>query len=106
MKKYLLFALLSIFTAALVAQTAPGIIPQPVEMQVLKGRFRLTPATTIGYGSPAARPTAEILAARIGTSTGYRLKTAATGIIQLRLNATPDKPLGTEGYTLHGAVQI
>ena len=84
---------------ALFAQNI-AVIPQPVSVQALKGSFRLTAQTTIGYGTTAAKPAAEMLAAHFAAPTGYRLKVQRQGLIQLRLNTKPNAALGKEGYTL------
>ncbi len=77
-----------------------AIIPQPVSMQSLKGEFRLTAQSVIGYGQTAAWPVADMLAARLGSATGFRLKVQAQGVIQLKLNTTPNATIGKEGYML------
>lgn len=82
-----------------------AIIPQPVSLKTLKGNFRLTAQTTIGYSQSAAKPMAELLATRLNAPTGYRLKVQRQGLIQLSLNTRPDTNLGKEGYTLDVGVQ-
>ena len=102
-----LFTLLLVFAfinASVSAQNI-AVIPQPVSLQTLKGVFRLTPQTTIGYNKPAAKPVADMLAARLNAPTGYRLKVQRQGLIQLQLNAKPDAVIGREGYTLDVTAQ-
>lgn len=77
-----------------------AIIPQPVSLKTLKGEFRLTAQTAIGYGQSAARPVAEMLADRLNVATGFRLKVQERGLIQLKLNDKPNATLGKEGYAL------
>ena len=97
--------ILCLLAGYLSAQTQLNLIPQPVEVQIQKGRFRLLSSATIGYGDLSARPEAEMLAARLRVATRFRLPTAATGVIQLRLNSKPDARLGNEGYTLQVSAQ-
>lgn len=96
-----LTVLLSLFFAlnTLSAQNI-AIIPQPVSLQTLKGEFRLTAQTIVGYGQTAARPVADMLAVRLSTATGYHLKVQQRGLIQLKLNTSPNATLGKEGYAL------
>jgi hypothetical protein len=80
-------------------QSAPSIIPAPVEMKVGKEVFKVLPSTTIN--SPAknkeARKIADILATKLIQNTGFTIPvvegmmTANTGNIILTLNSTPDK---------------
>ena len=97
-----LFTLLLCFiflTTALSAQNI-ALIPQPVSLKTLKGSFRLTAQTNIGYGKAAAKPVADMLAGQLAAPTGYRLKVQTQGQIQLRLNTRQNPALGKEGYTL------
>ena len=82
-----------------------AVIPQPVSLQPLKGSFRLTAQTIVGYSQNAAKPVADMLAARLATPTGYRLKVQRQGQIQLRLYTKPNATLGKEGYTLEATAQ-
>jgi hexosaminidase len=99
MRAIFLFILLTCALATLSAQNI-AIIPQPVSVQPLKGKFALSSQTAIGYSQDAAKPVADMLAARLNTATGYRLKTQRRGQIQLSLNAQPNSTLGKEGYIL------
>lgn len=100
--------LLTLLFAALcmVAQSQTSvvkIIPQPVEVQMLKGgSFVLTKATTIGYGDAGAKPIAEMLALKLNTPMGTALtaQQRRTSDIQFTLNETPDSKIGKEGYIL------
>ncbi len=102
-----LFSLLFVSTllSSIVSAQNIAIIPQPVSLQTLKGNFRLTTQTTIGYGQTAGRPVADMLAARLNAPTGYHLKVQRQGLIQLHLNAKPNATLGNEGYTLDVTAQ-
>jgi hexosaminidase len=84
------------------AQQAPSVIPKPVEMQVKRGEFRLTAATTIGYNHPDALRTADALATHLARPTGFRFfpKKRLDGNIRLTLLDKPSAQLGDEGYAL------
>lgn len=94
----LLFIL--VFTNTIITAQNVAIIPQPVSIQPLKGKFALSSQTAVGYSQDAAKPVADMLAARLNTATGYRLKTQRRGQIQLSLNARANSTLGKEGYIL------
>ncbi len=94
----LLFIL--VFTNTIITAQNVAIIPQPVSIQPLKGKFALSSQTAVGYSQDAAKPVADMLAARLNTATGYRLKTQRRGQIQLSLNAQANSTLGKEGYVL------
>jgi len=111
MKRFV--CLIAIFTfASILAMSqenpVPSIIPAPVEMKVGKEVFKVLPSTTIN--SPAknkeARKIADILAAKLIQNTGFTIPvvegmmTANTGNIIFTLNSSPDKVLGSEGYSL------
>ena len=96
-----LFFVLLAFT--LHAQEQPiQIIPQPVEIIPGKGVLTLTKSSTIAYSSPAAKVTAEWLAQKLNTPTGFALKPVQgkTATIQLLLNESADTRIGEEGYVL------
>jgi hexosaminidase len=81
------------------------LIPQPVALTQGSGSFPLTNTTSIAYTQPDGRAAADMLAKKLSAPTGFALnakagKAAATGSIQLVLNATPDNRLGGEGYRL------
>jgi hexosaminidase len=89
--------------AAAAETNAPSLIPIPQEMTVQEGVFRLGPATTIQAG-PASRETAEFLARRLQTGTGWEIKftpplKSIDGSILLS-KAGADPALGAEGYEL------
>jgi len=79
-----------------------NLIPQPVEVQQLNGKFILSKSTTISYNKPEGRNVAEMLVKKLNTSTGYSLKPQLSfrGSVQLNLNGIHDQQLGREGYTL------
>ncbi len=102
MQKILSFLLL-LSVVSLKAQQKPvHIIPQPVELQQLKGHFTLTKASVIAYKQPQSRNVAEMLAQKLSVATGFSLsaKQATAGAIHLHLNQTANPQLGNEGYTL------
>ncbi|HZT22509.1 MAG TPA: beta-N-acetylhexosaminidase [Verrucomicrobiae bacterium] len=85
---------------------APAIIPQPQQMQLLAGEFRLGPETTI-YAHFRSRRTARQLAGWLRPATGYSLPVRTKwfsdapvpgGILLTTRNA--DARLGAEGYEL------
>lgn len=102
MKKSLLI-LLSLavgFTAQ--AQKVPvNIIPQPVEITELSGVFTLNKSSVITFNKAEGRATAEMLAQKISTPTGFSLKVqeGKNGAIQLNINDVPNEKIGKEGYT-------
>lgn len=103
MKKIFLFVLLASLSAGLFAQPAPvHLIPQPVQIELLKGSFILSKSAVIAFEGAEAQPIGAMLAKRLQTPTGFALPVQAgkTGIIQLSLNAATDSRLGDEGYTL------
>ena len=98
---FTLFFLLLAFT--LPAQEKPiQIIPQPVEVLPGKGVLALTKSSTIAYREALARETAEWLAQKLNTPTGFALKpmNGKTATILLTINETADTRLGKEGYLL------
>ncbi|KAB7732488.1 family 20 glycosylhydrolase [Rudanella paleaurantiibacter] len=104
--KLSLLALLNgflLFSMSLAAQQLPiSIIPQPVSVQAGAGTFRLTNTTSIHFGQLPAQYAADMLAQKLNTPTGFKLRAVPgdRGGIQLKINATPDQKLGPEGYTL------
>ena len=99
MRTFTLLFLLSAFCNHLFAQNI-ALIPQPVSVKMLKGSFRLTAQSTVGYGQTAAKPLATMLAGRLSTPTGFRLNVQRQGQIQLRINSKADTAIGKEGYRL------
>jgi len=81
-----------------------GLVPKPLELQVLGGEFRLGAGTTIAFSQAPARQVAEYLAARMRPASGLRLqvvKGASEGdSIQLDLQPELEQDLGSEGYRL------
>ncbi|QJW88523.1 family 20 glycosylhydrolase [Spirosoma taeanense] len=109
--KHVVLILFLLITLTGKAQTNPiHLIPQPVDVKPLTGKFLLTKTTVISYTQPQSRSVAEMLAEKLSTPTGYGFKarqgrvtsgkTAAPGSIELSLNTTPSAQLGNEGYTL------
>ncbi len=78
------------------------LIPQPVEIQPMKGVFVLSKTASIGYAQPESQRVADMLVQKLNAPTGLGLKAAQStaAAIQLQLNASPDPRLGSEGYTL------
>ena len=75
-----------------------NIIPMPQELVATGGEFALTANTTIGAQTTEARTIAEFFAAKINQSTGYAIKVATKGNINLVID--PAMKMGDEGYTL------
>ncbi len=107
--KPLLISLLTICGVALISAAsdlpALAIIPQPAVLVREDGSFTLTRRTTI-LADAAARPAAEMLAARLRRVTGYPLKVrrdsrdmTPPGDIRLTTKAAKSS-LGREGYEL------
>jgi len=81
--------------------TAPALIPQPVEIKVSAGQFRLSPDAAIAWsGSPDAALVAAQLALALQPATGYELAFAEgdDGDILLRIDAS--REWITEEYQL------
>jgi hexosaminidase len=79
------------------------VIPQPSKMTVQTGEFELQ-AGTVVVADAAARPTADLLVARLAPATGFQLKIAEVqpasgGAIVLKLDESLQN-LGEEGYRL------
>ena len=102
MKKHILFLLL---IALLSSCSKPGeisLIPQPVDVQPVKGSFRIKGSTSVTYNDLSAKPVADMLAAKINSASGFRLSSAEgdKGKIRLNLLAVKNSLLGSEGYSL------
>ena len=80
-----------------------SIIPEPVDVQVLTGSFRVGSGTTVSFNSPEAEFTAGMLVKKLNRATGYSLRAVqgTGGAIKLMLNKTEAPNLGKEGYTLN-----
>ncbi|HPS03429.1 MAG TPA: beta-N-acetylhexosaminidase, partial [Candidatus Sumerlaeota bacterium] len=79
------------------------VIPQPSKMTVQAGEFEIQ-AGTVVVADGAARPTADLLVARLAPATGFQLKIAEAqpasgGAIVLKLDESLQN-LGEEGYRL------
>jgi hexosaminidase len=105
MRAYLFAVGVSFFAATAFGAelNGPAIIPAPQKMEISKGQFRLVPVARIDVDE-ASTPTAEYLATKLRTSTGYRLPIYTNneplkGIIQLTTNGAKAE-LGPEGYEL------
>jgi hexosaminidase len=108
MKRGLLtIVLITILTLPGLAQI-PAIIPQPVQLKVNTGHFRLNRQTTIvvaaGSGSLECKRLAALLAGMLNGPTGYHIAVSTTGkasgVIRLKLNSIQDAAIGEEGYKL------
>ncbi|MCH5318169.1 MAG: family 20 glycosylhydrolase [Paramuribaculum sp.] len=78
-----------------------SIIPQPVSIKELPGKFILTKESTISYSSDETKEYAEYLAETLGASTGWDLSTVrniAKGTIRLAIDSKNVKQ--AEGYIL------
>lgn len=106
--KILFFGFLAVFlgVTAFGADTHDlALIPLPQRVQRMEGTFTLTPDTGI-YADRASRTTAQFLAKRLRTATGYSLKVhdrtssgaPQNGILLTTKNA--NSSLGDEGYDL------
>ena len=108
MKKFIVFLLLQYVCPAAFAQADQAkisIIPEPVYIAKTAGTYTLPKSVMIEIdGHEDVKNIADQLAIQIKTATGYNAtitnKKNAIGSIRLELNATADKALGTEGYSL------
>ncbi|MBK5262756.1 MAG: family 20 glycosylhydrolase [Peptostreptococcaceae bacterium] len=101
--KKTLFPLFMLAITTINAQNKPiQLIPQPVEVKQTEGFYEVTNSTTITYDKRDAQFSAEMLAQKLNTPTGFTLKAiqGKTGMIQLRINDKPDQQIGKEGYLL------
>jgi len=102
MKKLLVIPFLFIILTAFGQAGEVSIIPQPAEMQLGTGSFRLKGRTTISYDNPSGKAVAEMLALKLDQASGFtiKVKEGSRGAIQLNINKEVNSRLGTEGYTL------
>ena len=107
MKKLILLVLMFAVMRTFGQNPEISLIPQPVQIQQSAGDYVLTGTTTIGFDSQAALPTAEMLATKLNTATGYSFKAqqSKSGAIQFNLNKVPVEQIGKEGYTLVSGLQ-
>lgn len=91
--------LASVFSV-LAVQADVSIIPQPVALRGIGGRWELNPDAVIAYADEAARVPAEMLTAYLRPATGFELpiKQGAAGDIVFQCLEKPE--LGAEGYEL------
>lgn len=91
---------LCLFMLATAATAAPSIIPQPVELNERGGSLQLGADTVITYVDANAKASAELLAAQLRPSTGFKLpvQQGTDGTIVLAIGT--DHTLGEEGYAL------
>ena len=81
--------------------TPPALIPQPVEMRVSSGQFRMVPGTSISWsGSPEARGVAGQLALALRPATGYELAVAEGGDGNISLLIDTTREWKPEEYRL------
>ncbi|WP_069658007.1 beta-N-acetylhexosaminidase [Arcticibacter eurypsychrophilus] len=106
MKKYILIALISCYTAvfAQVKNTGISLIPIPVELIKNTGTFILPKNVTISVGpSPELVQMTNLLKERISATTGSSvliIPRSSSATIHLQLNRKTDSILGDEGYRL------
>ncbi|ATP55754.1 beta-N-acetylhexosaminidase [Pedobacter ginsengisoli] len=83
------------------AEDGPALIPQPVKLQKLPGSFKITKGTRL-IANTENKEIAELFSAMIKAPTGFTLGNTAggTSAIQLVINKTYNKQIGSEGYTL------
>ena len=112
MRIFLFCILISFFAVSAfgVEPTGPSIVPLPKKMEVQKGRFELSPVTSIVVDSDSGE-TGAYLAARLRTSTGYpflirtNMQGIEKGTIQLTTKGAK-ADLGAEGYELDMAPDV
>lgn len=79
-----------------------NVIPVPAELTQQDGFFKLQKKTQIFASTPEAKTVAEFFAAKMNTSTGYKISVSdkqSTGGINLSINEQLD--VNNEGYTLN-----
>ncbi|MBL7825857.1 MAG: family 20 glycosylhydrolase [Saprospiraceae bacterium] len=98
-----LFFLCSLLVStAMWGQNARNIIPQPLEIQQLKGSFTLKNNASIGCNDAKALSVISQLVSKLKLSTGYTFQTGVVKKADLYLNLVSEKNnLGKEGYSLH-----
>ncbi len=105
MKNILFLLLLLTITTANGQNSRINLIPQPVEMNQLKGSYQLKSATSIGFNKAEGRQVAEMLTHSLNRPTGFSLKAqqSKSCVIQLNLNDKENPQLGKEGYILESS---
>src|SRR5215471_20777263 len=95
--------LLLLCSVPAIATPSPCIIPQPQQLEVRAGSFRLTPKTVLVAGA-GAQSEAEKLAVALQPATGFKLGVSGQGVakgsIDLRIDGTLQQQFGAEGYRL------
>ncbi len=83
------------------------VIPKPVEVQYLNGKFLLTPDASISFNEKEVQSVAEMLAMKLQAPTGFQINAekGLKGTIQLNLNKKADATIGDEGYVLESSPQ-
>ena len=108
MKKHLIIFCSLLFSTVTFSQDKKpeiAIIPEPVYMIKTGGMYTLPKSITVETsGNQELQTIANQLITQLKTTTGYTAaitpKATGVGIIKLILNATADKSLGNEGYSL------
>lgn len=103
MRNLLMLIVMLAPVAAWSQRPSVSIIPEPVDVQVLTGSFRVGSGTSVSFNSPEAEFTAGMLVKKLNRATGYSLRAVqgTGGAIKLMLNKTEAPNLGNEGYTLN-----
>ncbi|VGO21908.1 Beta-hexosaminidase [Pontiella sulfatireligans] len=92
--------ILCVLIAGSATFATPALIPLPLEMKETGKTFELKSAATISYADAAARPTAELLAAQLRPSTGFRLPVKAGAAGDIVFQTLEDSGNGAESYEL------
>jgi len=85
------------------AQVSPlNLIPQPVEISVGKGFYKLSRNADVGCNNTESKRIADFFIKKINTATGFDLKVSysKSADINFKINISNDQKLGNEGYTL------
>jgi hexosaminidase len=108
MKNLFPFILWLIFLNSNGQNNSIHLIPQPVELRQTEGYYTITKATSISFNQPGGRKTAERLAQKLNTPTGFKLmaQQGKKGSIRLIINEAADPQLGSEGYTIESTSKI
>ncbi|MBO4590045.1 MAG: beta-N-acetylhexosaminidase [Bacteroidaceae bacterium] len=90
MKKRLTLWIVCLLACIVPMMATVNIIPKPLNVTEREGTFRLRDGLTIGYNDPSLAPAATYLQEMLSRATGFRIKTAKKGRIQLTLIPTPE----------------
>lgn len=105
MKNIIFLLLILTITTVNGQNSSIKLIPQPVELNQLKGVYILKSTTSIGFNKAESKKVAEMLVQSLNIPTGFNLKAlqGKSGAIQLNINEKPNLQLGKEGYVIESS---